>query len=73
MVNNMNLATIIVLIIIIAMVIPAILYIKKHGTCAGCPDAGACHGNCTRDLKSDHEYKEKSEMIDDIIKKHKAK
>ena len=70
----MNLATIICIIIILAMLIPAFLYVKKNGTCAGCPDAGVCHGDCTRDikknLKQDPNYKEKTEMIDDIIKKH---
>lgn len=72
----MNAATIVVIVILLAMLIPAILYIKKNGTCAGCPDAGACHGDCTRDvkkeMKKDPEYREKSELIDDIINKHRT-
>ncbi len=67
----MNIPTLIALIIILLLLIPAILYLKKNGTCGSCPDKGACHGHCdTKALKKAPGYKEKSEKIDEIIKKH---
>ena len=38
----MNLPTIIALAIILLLLIPAIMYLKKNGTCGSCPDKGAC-------------------------------
>ncbi|MBP3718548.1 MAG: hypothetical protein J6I58_03380 [Eubacterium sp.] len=70
----MNLATIIALLIVLALFIPASIYLYKNGTCGSCPDHGACSGHCTHDLKrnlkKDPEYKEKNKQIDEIIKKH---
>lgn len=67
----MNIPTLIALIIIILLLVPAILYIKKTGPCGSCPDRGACHGHCdTKAVKKTPGYKEKSEKIDEIIKKH---
>ncbi|MBP3717961.1 MAG: hypothetical protein J6I58_00375 [Eubacterium sp.] len=70
----MNLATIIALLIVLALFIPASIYLYKNGTCGSCPDHGACSGHCSqehkRNLKKDPSYKEKNKQIDEIIKKH---
>ena len=70
----MNLATIIALLIVLALFIPASIYLYKNGTCGSCPDHGACYGQCSHDLKrnlkKDPEYNEKNKQIDEIIKKH---
>ncbi len=71
----MNLATIIALLVVLALFIPASIYLYKNGTCGSCPDHGACSGHCSRDLKrsskKDPESKEKSKQIDEILKKHR--
>ena len=64
----MNIPTIIALIIILALVIPAVRYIHKNGTCAGCPDKGACSGHCTMDKKECDYCKEKEDKIEEIIR-----
>ena len=67
----MNLASYIILAVIIIMVLLAIRYIHKNGTCVDCPEHGRCTGHCsTGAYKKDPNYKEKSKQIDQIIKKH---
>ncbi len=70
----MNVSTIIAILIIVVLMIVAIRYLYKHGTCGGCPDAPNCSGHCHKDLinrlKIDPKYEEKSAMIDEIMKKH---
>ena len=67
----MNLSTIIAAAVIIVLVTLAARYLYKNGTCGSCPEHGACHGHCTTGkIKKDPLYKEKSEKIDEIIKKH---
>ena len=72
----MNLSTFIAIIIVLTLVAMASVYLYKHGTCGACPDAPNCGGHCDREkkkaIKKDAKYKEKSEMIDDIIKKHQV-
>ena len=76
----MNLSTLIALIIVAALFCLASIYLYKNGTCGACPDAPNCNGHCSRDnkkaikksLKENAGFKEKSDMIDDIIKKHKV-
>ncbi|SEQ94081.1 hypothetical protein SAMN02910369_02721 [Lachnospiraceae bacterium NE2001] len=76
----MNLATIIAFLVVLALFIPASIYLYKNGTCGGCPDHGSCSGHCDsrkmknemkRRLKESPEFREKNEMIDDIIKKYR--
>lgn len=72
----MNAATVIVIVILLVILIPAIRYIYKNGTCGSCPDRGSCSGVCEskkllKEFKDDPDYKEKSDMIDELIKKHK--
>ena len=67
----MNIPTIIAAAIIIVLVTMAVRYLHKNGTCGSCPDKGACHGHCsTGNVKKDPLYKEKSEKIDELMKKH---
>ncbi len=67
----MNLPSYIILAVLIVLVILAIRYLYKNGTCVDCPEHGKCTGHCsTRSLKKDPDYKEKSERIEQIIKKH---
>ena len=42
----MNIATIIALIVVLALFIPAARYLYKYGSC---PDHGSCSGYCNRD------------------------
>ena len=71
----MNLSTIIALIIVIVLVVMASVYLYRHGTCGACPDAQNCGGHCSSEkkkaIRKDSHYKEKSDMIDEIIKKHR--
>lgn len=66
----MNIATIIALLVVLALFIPAARYLYKYGTCGSCPDHGSCSGHCIMDPKKDPHYKEKSQKIDEIMKKH---
>lgn len=66
----MNISSIIALIIILILVITASVYLHRHGTCGACPDAGNCKGHCNKDFKKDPDYKEKMELIDEIMQKH---
>ena len=70
----MNLPTLIALLIIVVLLILAISYLKKNGTCGGCPDAPSCNGHCHRDmlaeLEKDPDYQTKNKSIDEIMKKH---
>lgn len=66
----MNISSIIALIIILILVITASVYLRRHGTCVACPDAGNCKGHCNKDFKKDPDYKEKMELIDEIMQKH---
>ncbi|SNU05229.1 hypothetical protein SAMN06297422_10385 [Lachnospiraceae bacterium] len=71
----MNLATIIALLVLVVILIPAIRYLYKYGTCGNCPDHGSCSGKCEskrmlKDFMDTPDYQEKNEMIDEIIKKH---
>ena len=75
--DNMNLASIIAIIVLLLMLIPAIRYLYKNGTCGSCPDKGSCSGKCEskkllHDMMKDPDFKDKSDMIDDIINKHKT-
>ncbi len=71
----MNLATIIALLVLVVILIPAIRYLYKYGTCGSCPDHGSCSGKCEskrmlKDFMDTPDYQEKNEMIDEIMKKH---
>ena len=67
----MNLSTFIAAAIIIVLFVLAARYLKKNGTCGSCPDRGGCHGHCSNaSFKKDPDYKVKSEMIDELKKKH---
>lgn len=81
----MNLASIIAIIILLMLLIPAIMYLYKNGTCGSCPDKGACSGHCEgKNIKKDKminnsinkytnsDIKEKNQLIDEIIKKHRV-
>ena len=72
----MNLPTIIALLIIVALVVAALRYLHKNGTCGGCPDAPSCSGNCHKDLlkklQMDPDYEDKNKVIDEILKKHES-
>ena len=72
--NDMNLSTVIVLVVILLLLIPAIRYIYKHGTCGACPDAPTCSGHCHKDflerLMAEPDYKDKEKKAEEIIKKH---
>lgn len=72
----MNISTIIAILVVMILFALASFYLYKNGTCGGCPDHGSCSGHCdTRKrikvFKKSPDYKEKSDMIDEIIKKHK--
>ena len=72
----MNLATIIALIILILLLIPAVRYLLKHGTCGSCPYHGGCSGHCETDklmkrLSSDPEFKKSNEILEEVINRRK--
>ena len=72
----MNIPTIIAFLVVAILFALAALYLYKNGTCGGCPDHGSCSGHCDskkrlKVFKSSPDYKEKNDMIDEIIKKHK--
>ena len=74
----MNFATFIALLVLLAMLIPAIIYLYKNGTCGSCPDKGSCSGKCEskkklKELMSDPQFEEKNSKIDEIITKHNSK
>lgn len=74
----MNFATFIALLVLLAMLIPAIIYLYKNGTCGSCPDKGSCSGKCEnkkklKELMSDPQFEEKNSKIDEIITKHNIK
>ncbi len=73
----MNLASIIVIIILLLCLIPAIIYLYKNGTCGSCPDKGACSGHCSsKSYKKDIAENEsinalQKEYINNYKKEHK--
>lgn len=68
----MNLSTTIILLIIVGFCVMSIRYLMKHGHCDSCPSSGSCHnsGGCHGTGKVCNCSKEKSDLIDEIIKKH---
>ncbi len=76
----MNLSSIIAILVILLLVIPALRYIYKNGTCGSCPDKGACSGHCDHSSykysKFDNETdalssSEKNELREEYMKKNK--
>ena len=73
----MNIASLIAIIILLALLIPAVRYLYKNGTCGSCPDKCSCNGKCKgkeqlKELMKDPDYKDKSDRIDNILKKYRA-
>lgn len=70
----MTISTFIAIIVIAILLAISIRYLYKHGTCGSCPDAGSCSGHkgtcSSRQFKKDPNYKEKNQMIEEIMKKH---
>ena len=73
----MNASTIIAIVILLVLLVIAIRYIYKNGTCAGCPDKVGCSGTCEskkllKEFKDEPDFKEKNEKIEEIMKKHRV-
>ncbi|MCR5293085.1 MAG: hypothetical protein K6E28_09460 [Eubacterium sp.] len=79
----MNAASIITLAVLLALLIPAIRYLIKNGTCGSCPDhgacskchtAGSCSGNCdiekmVKEFRDNPDNSESVKILDEIAKK----
>ena len=71
----MNIASLIAIIVLLALLIPAVRYLYKNGTCGSCPDKCSCDGKCkdkVKELMNDPDYKNKSDRIDCIMNKYRC-
>ena len=71
----MNIASLIAIIVLLALLIPAVRYLYKNGTCGSCPDKGSCNGKCEskkmiEEMMNDPDYEKKNDIIDNILNKY---